>query len=43
MPFSRFKLGAGGETQRARAEGIRVFYTGAQALDRYEHRPIIAF
>ena len=31
-----------GDAAGLRAYGIRVFYTGAQALDRYRHRAIIA-
>ncbi len=36
------RLAEAGDAAGLRAYGIRVFYTGAQALDRYRHRAIIA-
>ena len=35
-------LAEAGDAASLRAYGIRVFYTGAQALDRYRHKAIIA-
>jgi hypothetical protein len=35
-------LAEAGDAASLRANGIRVFYTGAQALDRYRHKAIIA-
>jgi hypothetical protein len=36
------KLAEAGDVAGLRAYGIRVFYSGAQALDRFRHRAIIA-
>jgi hypothetical protein len=36
------KLAKAGDVAALKAYGIRVFYSGAQALDRYRHRAILA-